>query len=74
MQYGFECEPHACDRLSVQTSLSSGHWFDLQAPALVIAEIVSLERLPKSDKLKKCKVSTGDNSVQVWRCGAACMF
>ena len=37
----------------------------LQVSALVIAKIISLECLPKSDKLKKCKISIGNNSVQV---------
>lgn len=56
--------------LLMKLPLSSNPLFDLQAPALVIAQIVSLEKLPKSDKLKKCKVSTGDSSVQVWPGGA----
>lgn len=60
--------------LSMKLPLSSNPLFDLQAPALVIAQIVSLEKLPKSDKLKKCKVSTGDSSVQVWPRGAAGMI
>ncbi len=37
----------------------------LQEPGLVIAKIISLERLPKSDKLKSCKISTGNSIIQV---------
>ncbi|KAK9867845.1 hypothetical protein WJX84_006601 [Apatococcus fuscideae] len=36
-----------------------------EVPELLVARVLSLERLPKSDKLKKCKVSTGDGTLQV---------
>ena len=37
----------------------------MQEPGLIIAEIISIERLPKSEKLKKCKISTGEGTIQV---------